>query len=181
MRRLIRYVLAAVAGFFLAEKWAERMDAREKNPTYMADPAAQKSWGIIGAGLAVIVVLLRPFWLPVLWFINRHPKLSALFGFTAVFGANWVFWDAVEQLERGVFDGRGGPSAANQSRPRDWRFAGPLPSSADDVLGIGPSRGRRCRQLLSDGAYFDAAGAAAEQRMAEEYRRSGRAPGSFAS
>ncbi len=183
VRKFMRVAAGSLIGavvFWLIAMFSDasaRREAEGHGRHYSSDKPSRRVWVGIGSILGAVFMIFSPL----LGVVRRHPRLAAMFGLTTLFGVNWVFWDAVDQVEHKVFDGRGGPSAANRFRPRDWQFSGLLPASADDVLGIGPSRGRRCRDPLSDGAYFDAVGAAAERRMAEEYRRTGRLPGDFSS
>lgn len=133
MRKLFKYVLAALAGYIGATYLAMRQDIQFNYKTqgrYKVDPSAQTAWGIYGAGLAVILVLLRPFWLPVFRFAVRHPKLSSSLGLSVLFGANWVVFGAVATNEKDLESGSGmaqspslqqrtGFSAAVGGRP-DW-------------------------------------------------------------
>ena len=181
-KKLLKYVLAAVAGFFLGEKWAEWVDRswKKKHSPYQEDRAAQKTWGILGGALFVLLLWTRDLWLPAFRFVRRHPKLSSLLGLGALFGTNWMVFGAAATHERILESGSGMAQAPDMQRRAGFRPSSDGPLGLDVFADLG-GHGRHCRRQVSDGAYFDALGAAAEQRLVREYRRTGRLPGDFAS
>jgi hypothetical protein len=179
MRKLFKYVLAALAGYIGATYLAMRQDIQFNYKTqgrYKVDPSAQTAWGIFGAGLAVILVLLRPFWLPVFRFAVRHPKLSSSLGLSVLFGLNWVVFGAAATNEKDLESGSGMAQSPSLQRRTGFRPSSDGPLGLDVFADLG-GRGRRCREPLSEGARFDALGARTEQRMLAEYRETGQLPG----
>lgn len=184
MRRFQQLVVGSLAGaavFWLLATFGDASAKREAvahGRVYNDDKPSKIVWVGLGASLGFSLAVVGPM----LGVIRRHPRLAAVAsGLSALFGANWVFWDAASKAEKIMEGANQRSESPGRYRPRDWKLAGSLPAAADDMLGIGPSRGRRCREPLSDGAYFDAVGAAAEQRLVDEYRHTGRLPGDFAS
>jgi hypothetical protein len=187
-KKLLKYVLAAVAGFFLGEKWAEWVDRswKKRHPSYQEDRAAQKTWGILGGALFVLLLWTRDLWLPAFRFTKRHPKALGMLSLPAVIGGLYKMIeylaaaaDAVDMAD----DQSGGRGMAESP---SFRSHGGFRPTSDGPLGLDVfadlgGHGRRCRRQVSDGAYFDALGAAAERRMADEYQRTGRLPGDFSS